>query len=179
MIREYREDDLVAVEEVYRLAFAGPPWHEQLSEEEVARRWQKCISERGFGCLVAEIGGQVIGFTCWDEPTLAGLAKERGQALADFAARRGRPVVWLRETCVAPDYQGQGVARRLKSAVVLNVSGMARSYLALTRMRDDNTGIIRLNELFGFRRTGIRVPSSQVPGLFHEYWYQEWYRGEW
>lgn len=179
MIREYREEDRMAVEEVYRLAFAGPPWYEQLSSEEVARRWQKCVSERGFGCLVAEIAGQVIGFTCWDEPTLAGLAQERGEALANFAAKRNRPVVWFRETCVDPSRQGEGVARRLKDAVVLYVSGTKRSYLALTRLRDDNTRIIRLNESLGFQRTGIRVPSSQVSGLFHEYWYQEWYRGEW
>lgn len=39
-------------------------------------------------------------------------------------------------------------------------------------MRDDNYGIIKVNERFGMQRTGIKVPSSQVLGLFHEYWYK-------
>lgn len=43
--------------------------------------------------------------------------------------------------------------------------------ILLTRMRDDNTKIVRANERLGFRRTGIRVASKATPGLQHEYWY--------
>lgn len=43
--------------------------------------------------------------------------------------------------------------------------------LALTRMRDDNVGIVRINEQLGFSKTGIRVASQAYLGLMHDYWF--------
>ena len=47
--------------------------------------------------------------------------------------------------------------------------------LLLTRMRDDNKAIIKINEKFGLKRSGIRMPSSvepSDPSKFHEFWYK-------
>lgn len=175
-IREYRAEDSGGVQEVYQRAFAGLPWYEQLSDEEVARRWLACSTRRGFFCLVAEAVGQVIGFTCFDTPTLPELEQERGEALAKFTSASGQErVVWIRETCVTPEFQGKSLARVLKEAAWSKLCDDKKSAIVLTRMRDDNTRIIHLNETLGFRRTGIRLPDGLIPSVFQEYWYR---RGE-
>ncbi len=172
-VRDYKQSDRSEIELVYRQAFAGPPWHEQLSGEEVARRWQACSSRRGFSGLVAEAAGQVIGFTCFDTPTLPELEQERGEVLAKFASASGQErVVWIRETCVAPEFQGKSLARVLKEAAWARLCNSQESVIVLTRMRDDNTRIIHLNETLGFRRTGIRLPDRLISGVFQEYWYR-------
>lgn len=180
MVREFRNSDHAAILEVYRAAFAGPPWYEVLSEAEVAHRWVVSLTKSGFSCLVAEEERKIIGATWWDMPTIDALRQERGAALAAFAmgpipisprlSWHSVGTAWLRETVVAPKHQGRGVARNLKE-YALGTMWYSRTPLVLTRMRDDNTAIIRLNETLGFQRTGIRVPSSQKPGIMHEYWY--------
>lgn len=173
-IREYKAEDSGGVQEVYRRAFAGPPWCEQLSDEEVARRWQFCLTRRGFSCLVAEMIGQIIGFTCFDTPTLLELEQERGEALAKFTSASGqKQIVWIRETCVTTKFQGKSLARVLKEVAWARLCNSQTSTIVLTRMRDDNIRIIHLNETLGFRRTGIRMPDRLVPSVFQEYWYRK------
>lgn len=139
-------------------------------------RWQACCNKPGFECLVTEHDGLVVGFLSWCTPTLEELKKERGSELAVFAAKYRLPIVWLEVICADPDYQRQGIARRLREDAIYSFQdrvcgGMV--CLWLTRHREDNIPIIRLSQSMGFRPVGIRVPSSQVPGLHHEYWYWE------
>jgi len=173
MIRTYHEADRAVVQAIYQAAFAGPPWYEQLTKEEVARRWERCTSRRGFDCLVAEIERQAIGFTCWDRPTISELTAERGAELGGFVEASGAvAIIWWRETCVLPAFQKRGIATSLKESIWGWWRLASSPTIVLTRMRQDNAYIIRRNELLGFKSTGIKVPSSQVPGLFHEYWYR-------
>jgi len=44
--------------------------------------------------------------------------------------------------------------------------------LVLTRMREDNHGIIKINRELGMKGTGIYVPCSLTPGMNHQFWYQ-------
>lgn len=170
MIRAYHESDRTRVESVYRQAFAGPPWHEQLTEEEVSGRWQKCIECNDFKCLVQESRGIITGFTCWDYPTIDALRAHCTEELVRFVRLNpDMKIIWIRETCVDPKFQGRGIAHALKRAAMRI---MSKDFaIILTRLRTDNPGIIKLNEGFGLQSTNISVPSRQHPGAVHEYWY--------
>lgn len=171
-IREYQPTDSAAVQSVWQRAFASPPWYERLDQEEMARRWQACCKKRGFGCLLMEHDGQVVGFISWDTPTSEELAYEHGPTLAAFASKFERPIVWLRIICTDPAFLRQGVARRLRECAVSKFRDGTYISLWLTRHREDNTAIINLSRSMGFMPTGIRIPSSQLMGLYHEYWYR-------
>lgn len=173
IIRDYLKGDEVLIWKIYQQAFAGFPWFENLSDEEVQSRWKTQSSKDGFECIVAEESGRIVGASWWDTPTLKDLANERGKDLADFSREKNFPlIVWIRETVVDPLFQKRGVAKKLKQESLDRLS-KRKPCLVLTRMREDNKAIIRINESVGFVRTGIKRLSSQVAGVFHEYWYLE------
>lgn len=163
---------------VYKKAFAGFPWFENLSQEEVRLRLVNDVKKKTFECLLA-IGqnAKVQGCLWFDDISIDMLRKERGQELVDFAQNFCKnhvvlKIVWEREIFVSPDWQRQKIASQLRSILISHLETGLKSVLLLTKMRDDNTGIIKIAEKLGFRRTGIRAPSSQIPDLFHEYWFK-------
>lgn len=169
-------DSLVTV---YKNAFAGYPWFEDLSIEEVQKRLTGNLSKRGFQAFIAEsVNSETAGALWYDTPTLEELASERGQKLADFARTLGQTnnietIVWEREVLVDPNFQRQGIATKLRTTFAANLEeSLPNGSIILTRMRDDNIGIIKVAEKVGYSRTGIKTPSSQTPGVFHEYWYK-------
>lgn len=173
-IREFHEEDVTKIQSIYQEAFKGFPWYENLSIEEVNRRWKMQSDKPGSNCLVAEIGQEIVGATWWDRITREQLLNERGEALVEFVKGfSGCDLVWLRETCVSPKFQGQGIAYALKQEVIEILGKSKKLILVLTRMREDNIGIISINTNLGFKQIGIKVPSSQIEGLFHEYWYKK------
>lgn len=173
-IRNYKKKDEKEIMRIYQKAFAGFPWFENLSGEKVKKRWNSNKSKKGFKCLVVEERNRIVGATWWDEPALEELRIERGDRLADFVQKKEtRFITWIRETCVDPLFQGKGVGRRLKYRAIEKIKSSKLHHVILTRLRDDNSPIIRLNSLLGFQRTGIRMPSSQKESVFHEYWYLE------
>ncbi|HBW74407.1 MAG TPA: hypothetical protein DEF59_04070 [Candidatus Magasanikbacteria bacterium] len=172
-IRTMRPADEEIIRAMYRDAFAGAPWFEKVPEEEVLMRWESHRGKIGFSCLVAEEAGELMGATWWDTLTIDALSAERGETLAEFALREGTKaerIIWIRETVVFQRFQGRGIARMLKAASLEVISAEAKS-LILTRMRDDNMGILHVAQRFGFKRTGIRMPSKSNPDVWHEYWY--------
>lgn len=178
IIRTLGSDDWSVLADLIRTAFAGFPWYENLSDEEIVRRVQVYGSKPGLAGLVAEENGEVIGATWWDRPSLSDLESERGEALTEFAtgmssvSGQALNLVWARETLIHPSCQSLGVATTLKREFVKELS-LEGNFLVLTRMRDDNGAIVRINQRLGFRRTGIRIKSSQKAGVFHEYWFLE------
>jgi len=171
-IRGYRSGDETDIIFAYQEAFNGFPWFNSLSCQEAGAIWQSQSGLSGFECIVAVESGKVVGATWWDTPTADDLAKERGTELAAFVA--GFPAmmaVWLRETLVHPKFHGQGIARTLKEAAFQALSRKQQPLLLLTRMRDDNTAIVKINSSLGMRKTGIRVASQHHPGVMHDYWY--------
>lgn len=171
-IRSFNPNEGSVIQGIMGRAFAGPPWYEALGEVELLRRWVVASTKPGFCCIVAEDGGQLLGASWWDTPSLGELAAERGDKLAQFVQDRfdARPIVWIRDTIVDPQAQGRGIAGRLKSEGIVHVRCHLSNAICLTRMRADNKRIIAVNERAGFLRTGIRVTSS-TPGTYHEYWY--------
>ena len=107
---------------VYKKAFAGSPWFEDLSDVEVRARLQKNSSKNGFQAFIAEgQNGEVAGALWCDMPTIEELATERGQELASFAVKTCNEsnlhnIVWEREVLVDPLFQRQGIATRLRVA---------------------------------------------------------------
>jgi len=174
IIRKFQNSDAERIKVIYQLAFAGYPWFENLSQEEVNLRWQTQSARRGFTCLVAEIDNEVVGATWYDIITLEELRLERGDDLANFAENfSGCDIVWLRETCVHPEFHGRGIARALKEAVIASIQQINQPRLLLTRMREDNYAIIKINISLGFTRTMIKMPCSLTKGKFHEHWYKK------
>jgi hypothetical protein len=100
-IRELKEEDVPVILKIYREAFRGYPWFEDLSEEIVSSRWSSDSAKHSFSCLVAEIDEKVIGATWWDVLTHKELASERGELLVNFSKKFDNTIiVWERELIV-------------------------------------------------------------------------------
>ncbi|HZE87186.1 MAG TPA: hypothetical protein VE090_03175 [Methylomirabilota bacterium] len=73
---------------------------------------------------------------------------------------------------VHPDSQGQGIASDLRGVFLTHLAEeFPAGAIVLTRMREDNTGIVRIAEKLSYKRTGISHPS-QKPGISQEFWYR-------
>ncbi len=168
-------DEIAAV---YQRAFAGYPWFKQLPDDEVRRLLLDHSDKDGFQAFIAESpSGQTVGALWYDELTVEEVSSERGQELARFADIFCKEndignIIWEREVLVDPSFQKQGIATKLRMTFLSHLAEVfPNGALVLTRMRDDNTGIIKIAERLDYERTGIRVPSSHQP-IFHEYWYK-------
>ncbi len=172
---------LAAAAETCRLCFAGPPWYERLTPDEARARVERDAARPGFaGVWLMSPEGTMVAASWYDRPDPFTLEAERGAALRFFADTHYRAqadVIWMRETVVHPEFQGLGLATRIKGwvhdQIQDEVDRTGRMALLLTRMREDNPGIIAVNRGHGYEPTGIRVESSQAPGTFHEYWSRE------
>lgn len=173
IIRKYRCGDEIYIKSLYRICFSGQPWNQDVPEEEVAARWQDHSSRQGFTCFVAEESQQVVGASWFDTISHEALAKERGHELVDFvkSINPTLSLIWIRETIVDPAFQGRSIATQLKERAMQEIRGRFVPVILLTRMREDNTKIVRANEKLGFKRTEITVASKATLGLFHSYWY--------
>lgn len=163
--------------DMYQQAFAGYPWFEELSDQEVARRLESHTEQTGFTAFVEQdCDGLVTGALWFDTPSAEVFGAERGEMARDFAERTQveqglSTLVWEREVLVRPEAQGRGLATKLRADMLAYLGDTyPGGVLVMTRMRDDNAGIIKIAERLGYTRTGIRTPSSQVADLCHEYW---------
>lgn len=172
-IRALTLEDAGLIKVIYKRAFAGFPWFEDLSDEEVESRWQTQINKPSFQGIVALEDDVISGAIWWDYPTLDTLRTERGNLLANLSLElcAGKGLIWEREVIVDPELHCLGIGSRLRSTFIENLKTRSENKLILTRMRDDNTGIIKIAERLGFKRSGIRLPCSIKPEVCHEYWY--------
>jgi ribosomal protein S18 acetylase RimI-like enzyme len=173
---QHHYDDLIRI---YAQAFAGYPWFENLSRDTVSQRIQIHTEKPGFELVVAENSGILSGATWFYEDTDEGVTLQKnGQELLSILNSLREiygvsSLVYICETIVNPNNQGQGIASKLKTmSIDLLQEKYPSGVLAYTRMRDDNQGIIKINTRAGFSRSGVTVPSSSNPDLRHEYWYK-------
>jgi RimJ/RimL family protein N-acetyltransferase len=172
---------LPEVASMYKDAFAGYPWFENLTFDEAFKRVNDHASREGFEAFIAEAydgSGEIVGGLWYDKLSIDELHQERGRELASLAQElqkqhEASDVIWEREVLVKPSYQGQKIATRLRTAFLAYLGeDLVNGGIVLTRMRDDNYAIIKVAEAVGFQRTGIKLPSSQNPTTQHEYWYR-------
>jgi hypothetical protein len=171
---QYRYEALL---DLYATAFAGFPWFEILAQSEIEKRIQSNANQSGFNFIDYEVEGKLAGAIWYDVPSLEQLAQDRGQDLAALArqimAAENLPtLVWEREVMVSPQQQKKGIATQLRNSMFASIQSQYGDSLILTRMRDDNVGIITVAQRVGFVRTGITRPSSQTPDFKHEFWYK-------
>ncbi|MEK7496767.1 MAG: hypothetical protein AAB657_02575 [Patescibacteria group bacterium] len=175
-INTLKLSDISELKLVYQQAFAGFPWYESLSNEEVDKRWQKYINASEFCGLVATKDGVLVGGHWWNIFTQLKFAENYGYKLADFVksvCASDIPIIWEAGLVVLPKCQGDGshIGTRLRTRFIDDVTKNLSASLIISRMRGDNLPTIKIAEKLGFRRTGIKTPSSQKVGVFHEYWY--------
>lgn len=174
-IRSLALTDRVPIQSLIKSAFSGFPWFEDLSNLELTKRWEFYTSRPGFKGLVVPASStvKIAGGHWWDAPSISELATERGSELAALALQEvetGRQLIWERDLVVHREFQGNGIARKLREAFLENIQAANEKILVLTRMRSDNVPTIVLAERLNFKRTGVRLRSSSGPDIFHEYW---------
>jgi GNAT superfamily N-acetyltransferase len=171
--------------QVYKDAFAGYPWFEDLTAEQVQRRIENDLSRPGFeGVWFIDENLDLLGASWYYDINLDQIKAERGEALATFAQTTINEhginhVVWHSMTAVAPKYQRLGIGREIKKVVFQDLQTVADSsgpILYLTRIRGDNFGSQGMNREF-LSTTGIKIAASktnpnQPDGIMHEYWYR-------
>lgn len=169
-IRDFCSNDEQAVCELCQEAFKGYPWFENMSDGYIRDRWHRHSGERNFYCILIESEKRVIAATWFHDLSPEKIRDQKGKDLYDFVATyKERQIVWIDASVTHPAFQGRGLATTLKHAALKKISALHISPIVLTRMRDDNHGIIKVNERFGFVRTGIKIPGK---GGMHEFWYR-------
>lgn len=122
---------------------------ETLGEGEKFRSTESSILRHGFGAdrllwsMLACDGEQAVGVACYF-PT--------------FSTTRGAPGVYLQDLYVAPEARGQGIGRRLLSAVIAaSAEGWDANHLLLL-VYDDNIAARAF-----YRRLGFALPDKERP----------------
>ena len=172
-IRSICKGDEVAIWKLCQKAFKGYPWFENMTDDSIKARWMKHIREPNFQCLVVvNDGNQILSVAWFHDISHETIKIQKGVPLLEFVTSKhpDRPCVWIDATVTDPDFQGRGMATKLKQAIFERILGLHSRPLILTRMRDDNVGIIKVNEKFGFIRTGIKITGSGE--VQHEFWYR-------
>lgn len=171
-IRNFYPEDFAQISKLYKDAFSGYPWYENLSNKDVHSRLTDHFSRSVLICHVAEIDHLIIGATWCNILSIESIEKERGKSLSSFVKEISNyPIIWVRETIVKKEFQGQGVAKALKNEQMLVLRNNYHNGIALTRMRDDNFAIIKVNTSSGWVKTGIRMQSQTDLTKWHEYYY--------
>ena len=164
--------DYKEVHRVYKAAFAGFPWHEDLSNEEVDRRLSSQFAMPGLSGFVLIEDDAIVGVHWHSILSLDSLVSERGPALVDWVTENvsGQPlIIWERELIVHPDYQRRGNSHWLRAAFLSQLHQASTDQIVLTRLRDDNIGSIKSAERIGMIDTGVTKPASEE-GRTHHYW---------
>ncbi len=172
-VRELNSSDIASILSLYQRCFAGYPWFEKLSEQTVVSRWQNDSTQQGFECIVMEHDDKILGAIWWNIINSTRLLNERGEKLVNFVGTNfpNVPMIWEREVMTCPENHRKGIATILRNEFIRRIQLLPVPRLILTRMRDDNVGIIKIGEKIGFKRTGIRMPCTLKPEVCHEYWY--------
>ena len=163
---------MVRVAQIYQAAFAGYPWFEPLTIEEVLQRLEPLFVKPGFtGCVVVG-DGRIVAAHWHDIISIGQLRKDRGDELAQWVIGNGYDeglLIWERELIVDPEYQRKGLAHQLRNEFLQHLIGYRTPLLVLTRLREDNFGSIKSAQTINMFDTGVTKPASQAP-LKHHYW---------
>jgi RimJ/RimL family protein N-acetyltransferase len=168
-----REKDLAIL---IKDAFASEPWLEDLSDEECESRADSYLRKKNVRSISAYNSSELVGVVLVDELSLSNLENERGGALKEWVIcknKNAEKVLWGRETLIKRGFQSQGIGKDLRKKMISYICEDTNNFwILLTRMRDDNSRVIKIAEHFGYERIGVRVKSSMGENVWHEYWFK-------
>lgn len=166
------ENDAEIVANLIQKSFSGFPWYEVLSKEECFNRIKKDFQRKEFFGFLLFVEKNPVAANWVDQISINQIMEQRGEKLASFAQNLGLSSIWWgRDLVVHPDYQRKGFGTQIRNHVLQNLKLTNSGEYIFTRMRHDNLGSIKICERLGYAKTEILVPSSQIVGLFHEYYY--------
>ena len=161
-----------AIANLIQQSFSGFPWYETLSTEECLSRISKDFQRDGFFGYLLLVENNPVAANWVDRLSVKQVVEQRGLDLRNFVTSLGLNHIWWgRDLVVHPDHQMKGFGTRVREHLLQNLKHSHSGDFIFTRMRQDNLGSIKICEKLGYTKTGILVPSSQSPGLFHEYYY--------
>ncbi len=169
---EKTDNDTKIIADLIQKSFSSFPWYENLSKEECLKRILNDFKRTEFFGYLLYAKGNAIAANWIDQISVKQITEQRGKNLADFVKNLNITNVWWgRDLVVHPDYQMNGIGTKIRSYVLKYFRLTNCGEYIFTRMRQDNLGSIKICEKLGYSKTGILVPSSQILGLFHEYYF--------
>lgn len=143
-IRASGEADLPAILAIYNDAVENTTaiWNETISDLEGRRTWWRERTARGFPILVAEAGGEVVGYGTY----------------GDFRVYQGYRFTVENSVYVRKEMRRKGIAAALLAALIDAAEGQGL-HVMVAGIEAGNTASIRLHERFGFREVA-RMPET-------------------
>lgn len=178
---EFFRNNHEAVATAYYAAFQGPPLNEDPSIEEALADMSRYEDRAGFTAFL-DYGPGIVRAGAWyygltpDE-----VATEKGAELRALAATLidkhtipATNIVYQPVFFVNPTVQRRGLARPLHERMYGHLAEQTgHTALLLTKIRDDNHGIIKVNERLGNQRSEITQPVPGLPpAIQNRFWYR-------
>lgn len=173
-------DDLEVVTSVIKDAFQVPPWNIlNMPESEIELRLNMFLPRQRFilaalcnpdtrNAWSPSLETKMVGMAWFGVTKKGQIPSEVTQYLATVAP--GAPQVYYGATAVRKEWQGKGIALALKKNALNRIMHLYPECVLVTRMRSDNTRIIRINESHGFVPSGIIETSDE--GVQDEWWFK-------
>ncbi|MFN4354251.1 N-acetyltransferase family protein [Parvibaculum sp.] len=143
-IRASGEADLPDILAIYNDAVENTTaiWNETISDLEGRRTWWRERTARGFPILIAEAGGEVVGYGTY----------------GDFRVYQGYRFTVENSVYVRKEMRRKGIAAALLAALIDAAEGQDL-HVMVAGIEAGNTASIRLHERFGFREVA-RMPET-------------------
>lgn len=140
IIRDARDDDLHGILEIYNdvVMTTTAIYDETVSTLEQRRAWFEARRSQGLPVLVAEEGGEVVGFSSFGE----------------WRARWGYRFTVEHSVHVRADCRGRGYGRVLIEALFPRAAGL-NMHMMIGHIDSEAAASLRLHEKLGFERVGF------------------------
>lgn len=152
VVRDYQSKDLLKVVDIYKAAFAEPPWNEDWTDERAIGELESGLSQPNNIVLVAENSKNLLGMT-WGFD----LSLERFPFLED---KYMVGTHYIAELAVNPCNRKIGIGTILGKAYVKRAKEMGVPKLIL-RTDERNPAALKLYKGLGFSDISVRDPEYE------------------
>jgi ribosomal-protein-alanine N-acetyltransferase len=149
-VRDYRSDDLPRIVEIYKAAFAEPPWNEEWSDEQVVDELEAGLLQSNPIVLVAQNSSNVFGMT-WGYD----VSPEKFPFLAEMFDGR---TSYIAELAVDPQARRRGIGVLLGNRYV-ETARRRGVFNVVLRTDERNPAAMGLYKGLGFSEIGTRDPK--------------------
>lgn len=148
IIREYKENDQRAAEEIFALYWTDPEFLKELADE--LRSYIESGSQKDSSFLVAEENGEIIG--------TVGFRK-----LPDYLRPYALTTSPVEFYIIAVKHKGKGVGEKLKLRIIEEIQKLGFSEILLYSPHSHDESW-NFHDKFGFDRVGEVTPPEDDPG---------------